>query len=115
MSPKKQGEVWQGTLSIMVLKTLHLLGPQHGYGLARRIEATSGDLLSINQGTLYPVLLKLVQEGAIKSSWGVSDNNRRARFYTITPRGRRALECEQRQWDETSAIIARFSRLGGTT
>ena len=115
MSPKKQGEVWQGTLSIMVLKTLKLLGPQHGYGLARRIEATSGDLLSINQGTLYPVLLKLVQEGAIESSWGLSDNNRRARFYTITARGRRELEREERQWAETSAILARFSRLGETS
>ena|SRR5688572_3377509 len=115
MSPKKQGEVRQGTLSIMVLKTLDLLGPQHGYGLARRIEVTSGDLLSINQGTLYPVLLRLVQEGAIESSWGLSDNNRRARFYTITARGRRELKREERQWAQTSAIIARFSHLGETT
>src|SRR5215468_7014695 len=79
-------DVWQGTLALMVLKTLVALGPQHGYGIARRIEQTSGNLLAINQGTLYPVLLKLEQEGSICSEWGMSENNRRARFYSITKR-----------------------------
>jgi transcriptional regulator len=96
----------------MVLKTLRMLGSQLGYGLARRIEATSGDLLSINQGTLYPVLLKLEQEGSIESQWGASENNRRAKFYWITARGRRALESEERDWERTNEIMARFSRLG---
>jgi len=112
MGVKKSSDVWQGTLSIMVLKTLHMLGPQHGYGLARRIESTSGDLLSINQGTLYPILLKLEQEGSIASQWGASENNRRAKFYRITARGRRALELEERDWERTNEIMARFSRLG---
>ena len=112
MGTKKSSDVWQGTLSIMVLKTLHLVGPQHGYGLARRIETTSADLLSINQGTLYPILLKLEQERSIVSEWGVSENNRRAKFYRITARGRRALEREERNWERTNQIIARFSRLG---
>jgi len=112
MAAKKSSEVWQGTLSIMVLKTLHMLGPQHGYGLARRIESTSGELLAINQGTLYPVLLKLEQEGSIASNWGASENNRRAKFYKITARGRRALELEERGWERTNEIMARFARLG---
>jgi transcriptional regulator len=112
---RKTNEVWQGTLSIMVLKTLHLLGAQHGYGLARRIEATSGDLLSINQGTLYPILLKLEQEGSIASAWGASDNNRRAKFYKITARGRRELEREEREWAQTNEILVRFSNLGEET
>jgi PadR family transcriptional regulator, regulatory protein PadR len=115
MGTKKPSDVWQGTLSIMVLKTLHLLGPQHGYGLARRIETTSGDLLSINQGTLYPILLKLEQEGSIASVWGPSENNRRAKFYKITARGRRELQREEREWAQTNEIIARFSRLGEET
>ena len=92
MSPaNKKTDVLQGTLALMVLKTLDVLGPLHGYGLARRIEQISGDLLAVNQGTLYPVLLKLEQEGAIESEWGASDNNRRARFYSLTKSGRRAL------------------------
>lgn len=109
---KKPSDVWRGTLSIMVLKTLDLLGPQHGYGIARRIEATSGDLLSINQGTLYPVLLKLEQEGAIIPEWGLSENNRKAKFYRITARGRKELKREEREWERTREILARFSELG---
>ena len=92
----------------MVLKTLDVLGPQHGYGLARRIEQISGDLLSVNQGTLYPLLLKLEQEGAITSEWGPSDNNRRARFYRVTAAGRRQLRAETRSWEQTMALIGRF-------
>ena len=101
-------EVWLGTLSLMVLRTLATMGPQHGYGLARRIEQTSGDRLSLNYGTLYPALLKLEQEGAITSEWGVSDNNRRAKFYSLTKAGRRQLERQTRDWQETTAIVARF-------
>ena len=92
----------------MVLKTLDVLGPLHGYGIARRIEQISGDALNVNQGTLYPVLLKLEQEGAIASEWGASENNRRARFYRLTRGGRRMLEAETREWEQTAAIVARF-------
>ena len=101
-------EVWLGTLSLMVLRTLATMGPQHGYGLARRIEQISGDRLSLNYGTLYPALLRLEQEGAITSEWGVSDNNRRAKFYSLTRTGRRQLERETQNWQETTAIVARF-------
>jgi transcriptional regulator len=107
-------EVWQGTLALMVLKTLNAMGPQHGYGIARRIEQTSDNLLSINHGTLYPVLLKLEQEGAIASEWGVSENNRRARFYRITKCGRKQLDAEVSQWAQAAEIIARFLALKGT-
>jgi transcriptional regulator len=106
-NPKKT-DVLQGTLALMVLKTLDVLGPLHGYGLARRIEQISGDLLAVNQGTLYPVLLKLEQEGAIESEWGASENNRRARFYNLTKAGRKALQSETQDWQQTAAIIARF-------
>jgi transcriptional regulator len=92
----------------MVLKTLEVLGPQHGYGIARRIEQISGDLLAVNQGTLYPLLLKLEQEGSIVSEWGASENNRRARFYRLTVAGRKQLLTETRDWEQTAAIIARF-------
>jgi len=92
----------------MILKTIDVLGPLHGYGIARRIEQISGDLLSLNQGTLYPVLLRLEQEGAIASDWASSENNRRARFYRLTRAGRKLLETEKRDWEQTSAIIARF-------
>jgi PadR family transcriptional regulator, regulatory protein PadR len=105
---KQKTDVRQGTLDLMVLKTLDVLGPLHGYGIARRIEQISGDLLAVNQGTLYPVLLKLEQEGAIASQWGASENNRRARFYRLTALGRKALQAETRDWEQTSAIIARF-------
>jgi PadR family transcriptional regulator len=100
--------VQQGTLALMVLKTLDVLGPLHGYGIARRIEQISGDLLAVNQGTLYPVLLKLEQEGAIASEWGASENNRRARFYRLTRIGRKQLQDEARDWEQTTAVIGRF-------
>ena len=106
MGDKK--DVWQGTLALMVLKTLEALGPLHGYGIARRIEQTSGDLLSVNYGTLYPALLKLEQEGYIASEWGVSDNNRKAKYYKLTRAGRKQLEKEARDWQQTTAILARF-------
>jgi PadR family transcriptional regulator PadR len=105
---KQKKDVQQGTLALMVLKTLDVLGPLHGYGIARRIERISGDLLAVNQGTLYPVLLKLEQEGAICSDWGPSENNRRARFYRLTRGGHKLLESEKREWEQTAAIIARF-------
>jgi PadR family transcriptional regulator PadR len=101
-------DVWQGTLALMILKTLETLGAQHGYGIARRIEQTSGHKLLVNYGTLYPALLKLEQEGYIKSSWGVSDNNRKAKFYQLTRAGKRQVEREAREWNETTAILARF-------
>jgi len=101
-------DVWQGTLALMVLKTLEALGPQHGYGIARRIEQTSGDLLSINYGTLYPALLRLEQEGYVSSDWGVSDNNRRAKYYKLTRAGHKQLAKEAREWEQTTAILARF-------
>jgi len=101
-------DVWQGTLALMVLKTLESMGPLHGYGIARRIEQTSGDLLSLNYGTLYPALLRLEQEGAIASEWGVSENNRKAKFYSLTRAGRRQLHHETRNWNQTTAILARF-------
>lgn len=103
-----KADVWQGTLALMVLQTLHTLGPLHGYGIARRIEQTSGDLLAVNYGTLYPALLKLEQEGYISSEWGVSDNNRKAKYYKLTRAGRKQLEREARDWEQTTAILARF-------
>jgi len=106
-------DVLQGTLALMVLKTLDLLGPLHGYGIARRIEQISGDLLAVNQGTLYPLLLKLEHEGAIASDWGTSENNRRARFYRLTRAGHKQLRTETRDWEQTAAIIARFFDVKG--
>jgi PadR family transcriptional regulator PadR len=105
---KAKTDVHQGTLALMVLKTLDVLGPLHGYGIARRIEQISGDLLTLNQGTLYPVLLKLEQEGSISSEWGASENNRKARFYRLTRDGRKQLQAETRGWERTAAIIGRF-------
>jgi PadR family transcriptional regulator len=105
---KEKSDVLQGTLALMVLKTLDVLGTLHGYGIARRIEQISGDLLAVNQGTLYPVLLKLEQEGAIASEWGASENNRKARFYRLTKAGRKQLQSETRDWEQTAAIIGRF-------
>jgi len=102
------GDVWRGTLALMILKTLEALGPQHGYGIARRIEQTSGDRLVVHYGTLYPALLKLEQEGYISSDWGVSENNRRARFYTLTRAGRKELARESSEWVRTTEIVARF-------
>jgi PadR family transcriptional regulator len=101
-------EVWQGTLALMVLKTLETMGPLHGYGIARRIEQTSGDRLSVNYGTLYPALLKLEQEGYVATEWGVSANNRRAKYYRLTRAGRRQVEREARDWERTTAILAQF-------
>ncbi len=101
-------EVWQGTLALMVLKTLETMGPLHGSGIARRIEQTSGSLLSVNYGTLYPALLKLEQEGYIAPEWGVSDNNRKAKYYRLTRGGRKQLEREARGWEQATAILARF-------
>ena len=101
-------DVWQGTLALMVLKTLEAMGPLHGYGIARRIEQTSGDLLSINYGTLYPALLKLEQEGYIASEWGMSDNNRKAKYYKLTRAGRKQVEKEAREWERATEILARF-------
>lgn len=101
-------DVWQGTLSVMALKTLETMGPLHGYGIARRIEQTSGDLLSVNYGTLYPALLKLEQEGYITSEWGVSDNNRKAKYYRLTRAGRKQLQREAREWQQATTILARF-------
>lgn len=108
MTQFEKNAVWQGTLSLMVLRTLLTMGEQHGYGIARRIEQTSEGKLSINYGTLYPSLLKLEQEGLISSSWGVSDNNRKAKFYKLTKAGRKQIERDTRQWAETAAIMMRF-------
>ena len=105
-------DVWQGTLALMVLKTLEMLGPLHGYGIARRIEQTSGDLLAVNYGTLYPALLKLEQEGFVSSEWGVSDNNRKAKYYTLTRAGRKHVQRETREWEQTTAILSRFLASG---
>jgi transcriptional regulator len=104
----EKADVWQGTLALMVLKTLETMGPLHGYGIARRIEQTSGNVLSLNYGTLYPALLKLEQEGAIASEWGASENNRRAKFYKLTRAGRKQLAKEAANWEQTTAILARF-------
>jgi transcriptional regulator len=104
----ERADVWQGTLALMVLKTIELMGPQHGYGIARRIEQTSGNLLSLNYGTLYPALLKLEQEGSIASEWGISENNRKAKFYRLTRAGRKQLEKEAHNWQQTTAILDRF-------
>jgi len=108
---KEKSDVLQGTLALMVLKTLDVLGPQHGWGIARRIEQISGDLLALNQGSLYPLLLKLEHEGSITSEWGASENNRRARFYRLTPAGRKQLQVEARDWEQNAAIIARFFKV----
>ena len=108
MTQFDRNAVWQGTLSLMVLRTLLTMGEQHGYGIARRIEQTSGGLLSINYGTLYPALLKLEQEGLIASAWGVSDNNRKAKFYKLTRAGLKQIERDTKQWETTAAIMARF-------
>ncbi len=103
-----KADIWQGTLALMVLTTIDTMGPIHGYGIARRIEQTSGHLLSLNYGTLYPALLKLEQEGAIAGDWGVSENNRKARFYRLTKAGRKQLEKEAKHWEQATAVLARF-------
>lgn len=101
-------DVWQGTLALMVLRTLETMGPQHGYGLARRIEQTSGDRLQLNYGTIYPALLKLEQEGYIRSRWGTSDNNRKAKFYELTRAGQKQVRKASAEWEQTTEILARF-------
>jgi PadR family transcriptional regulator len=109
--PKDRSEVLQGTLDMMVLKTLDALGPQHGYGIARRIEQLSEELLRLNEGTVYASLLRLAQEGWIRSEWGASEHNRKARFYSITKAGRRQLAREARSWERISGVIGRVLRL----
>ena len=103
-----KAEVWQGTLALMILKTLQTLGELHGYGIARRIEQVSGDQLIVNYGTIYPALLKLEQDGYIASAWGMSDNNRKAKFYKLTRTGLRQVEKATRDWQRATDILARF-------
>jgi PadR family transcriptional regulator len=103
-----KADVWRGTLALMVLTTLETLGPLHGYGIARRIEQTSAGHLVVNYGTLYPALLKLEQEGYIASAWGLSENNRKAKFYRLTRAGRKQLQKDAREWQRTTAILERF-------
>ena len=103
-----KNEILPGTLNLMVLKTLHAIGPLHGFGIARRIEQISGDVVQLNQGTIYPALLQLEQMGWIKSKWGVSENNRRARYYSITKKGLKQLTAEEESWRRTSEIMLRF-------
>ena len=107
-----KASVWQGTLALMVLKTIEVLGPMHGYGIARRIEQTSGNLLTLSHGTLYAALQKLEQEGAVGSAWSVSENNHKAKFYSITRRGQKLLAREAQSWEQTTAILARFLAAG---
>src|SRR5262245_36897609 len=106
-----KSEVLQGTLDLMVLKTLEALGPLHGYGIARRIEQISEDLLQLNEGTVYTALLRLTQQGWISSEWGTSENNRKARYYSITRTGRKQLSREQQSWEQISRVIERLLRL----
>ena len=103
-----KADIWQGTLALMVLKTLETIGPLHGYGIARRVEQTSGGMLSVNYGTLYPALIRLEQEGYVASEWGVSENGRKAKFYRLTAAGRRKVDRETREWEQATAILARF-------
>ncbi|MBI4892709.1 MAG: PadR family transcriptional regulator [Acidobacteria bacterium] len=110
---EERPEVLQGTLDLMVLRTLETMGPQHGLGLSKRIEQISGEMLSLNQGTLYPALLRLEQKGWIASEWGVSDNNRKAKFYRLTARGRRQMAAEELNWARTVAVMNRFLRAEG--
>lgn len=104
----EKADVWQGTLALMILKTLESMGPQHGYGIARRIEQTSGGRLAINYGTLYPALLRLEQEGYLSTEWGASENNRKAKFYALTRAGRKRVRKAVEEWSRTSEIVARF-------
>lgn len=103
-----KADIWQGTLALMILKTLQNMGPQHGYGIARRIEQISGDELEVNYGTLYPALVKLEQEGYIASDWAMSENNRRAKFYQLTEAGKKQLQKEEKDWEQATTIMARF-------
>lgn len=105
---EKKAEIWQGTLALMILRTLHTLGPLHGYGIARRIEQVSGQRLVLNYGTIYPALLKLEQEGSIASGWGVSEHNRKAKYYRLTRAGQKQLHKETQDWELATEILARF-------
>lgn len=107
-SQDKKAEIWQGTLALMILRTLNAMGPLHGYGIARRIEQVSGDRLVLNYGTIYPALLKLEQEGCIRSEWGLSDNNRKAKYYRLTRSGQEQLKKETKEWEQATEIVARF-------
>ncbi len=109
----KKSDVLQGTLDLMVLKTLHAMGPLHGFGIARRIEQLSEDVLQLNEGTVYTSLLRLQQQGWIGSKWGTSENNRKARFYSITRQGKKQLEIETENWERISGVIGRVLRLEG--
>lgn len=111
MTAAKKSEVLQGTLDLMILKTLHALGPQHGFGIARRIEQVSRDVLHLNEGTVYTSLLRLLQQGCIASKWGSSDNNRKAKYYSITARGERRLAVETENWERFSDVVGRVLRL----
>ena len=111
MAEPKKSEVLQGTLDLMILKTLHALGPQHGFGIARRIEQVSRDVLQLNEGTVYTSLLRLLQQGWIAAQWGTSDNNRRAKFYSITARGQKQLALETENWERISGVVGRVLRL----
>jgi PadR family transcriptional regulator PadR len=111
MDNKKTSEVLQGTLDLMILKTLHALGPLHGFGIARRLEQVSRDVLQLNEGTVYTALLRLQQQGWITAEWGTSENNRKAKFYSITRRGRKQLEVETENWERVADVIARVLRL----
>jgi PadR family transcriptional regulator, regulatory protein PadR len=108
-----KSEVLQGTLDLMILKTLHALGPLHGFGIARRIEQVSEDVLTLNEGTVYTSLLRLQQQGWIESEWGTSENNRKARFYSITKQGRKQLAVETENWERIAGVIGRVLRLEG--
>jgi transcriptional regulator len=113
MTEAKKSEVLQGTLDLMILKTLHALGPQHGFGIARRIEQVSRDVLQLNEGTVYTSLLRLLQQGWIVAEWGLSENNRKAKFYSITPRGEKQLAVETENWERISGVVGRVLRLEG--
>ncbi len=113
MTDAKRSEVLQGTLDLMILKTLHALGPQHGFGIARRIEQVSRDVLQLNEGTVYTSLLRLLQQEWIAAEWGTSENNRRAKFYSITARGEKQLAVETENWERISGVVGRVLRLEG--
>jgi PadR family transcriptional regulator, regulatory protein PadR len=110
---RKKSEVLQGTLDLMILKTLHALGPLHGFGIARRIEQISREVLQLNEGTVYTSLLRLQQQGSIAAAWGTSENNRQAKFYSITKRGQKQLALETENWERISGVIGRVLRLEG--
>jgi PadR family transcriptional regulator PadR len=113
MPTDDRSDVLQGTLALMILQTLRTMGPQHGYGIARRIEQVSQDAIELNQGTLYPALVRLEQEGWIKAKWGVSENNRKAKFYTLTRRGEKQLAAETSRWSRVTTLVDRFLKTSG--